>query len=335
MPEKIMPGRSIDLEQKPWKRMGNLGEVPLPSRKMLSHISEQDTIRYPGLVLHMLTTSVVENTLIKAIQKANLKKSPGEQMQVDPDITFETSYAYHATRPLADSGSRKESDAAVIDDYMQTHDDIELATLIAARNALPLSIIDGIESLQRERGFPDRTIGPNNRHRPQEGLEAIDWSIALTQIASWLVAGTIQPMDKRFEDLKTRHAKTENTSKKLTIPELDNYQQWGNARVLDIAHHIGIESENFFTWLKSEILGNENPDIAKEKSDAMIRKLFGREPTEDEFLPISSAYRYIAESIIGKRKNRNGADLINNPEDALDRFVGHGVVKVEDVYIAS
>ena len=289
-----------EIQLNPWKRLGRIDNVPLPSPEMLSYIDRQDTLRYKGLVLHMLTTAVVADTIMQGIQQANQsEKDPANQLVVNPDVTLETMSAYHAPRPLADEGAKGQSTPA-INHFMETHDDMDLATVIAIRNGLPLRVVEGIESLQGSRGALEKTIGPDNPDRPG----VIDWSMAITQVASWCVARTIQPMSQRFDEMRQRHAGIKDSPKKLSLADYDRLQSWGEARVDTIAQHIGIEPHNFFDWLKSKIHEGADPSVAKESSDNLIRELFTRDPGENEFLPISPTYRYLATKIQAIQPNQ-------------------------------
>ncbi len=315
-----MSRTEASLQLEPFPGLGETDNIPVPSPEILRYARENDILSLKGLSLHIVITLVVANTLIKGIQEANETKDHTHRLKLAPEVTFETMIAYHAPRGLADAGSAGLA-SAPINTYMKTHDDMELATFLAIRNHLPLSIILAMEALHRVRGFPAKSIGPDNPSQP--GI--IDWSVALTQISSWLVAGTIIPMKKRFDELIERHTGTSHTSKKLSRAELLVYYQWGNARVLDICNHIGIEFARFHEWLRTRIQANVEPAKAKETSDQLIQVLFNREPNGDEFLPITPAYKYLATTIMSMDRNgtKNSKSklmehLLNNPRHFLE-----------------
>ena len=323
-----MNATKISFQFDPYPRLGVIDNIPIPSGEILYYAETNDILSLKGLSLHILTTLVVANALITGIRDANEAKDQTHRLSITPEITFETMIAYHAPRGLADSGNAGLA-SDVINTYMKTHDDMELATFLAIQNRLPLSIILAMEELQRVRGFPAKSIGPDNQSHP--GI--IDWSVALTQISSWLVAGTIIPMKRRFDDLIERHTGTSQTSKKLSRTELLTYYQWGNARILDICDHIGIEFEHFHEWLRERILVNIEPIKAKEASDQLIQVLFNRQPNTDEFLPTSPAYKYLATTIMSMNKNgtknpkRNLMEhLLCNPLHFLDLCNRFGLI---------
>jgi len=284
---------------RPWSRLGTVDGIPVPSQEMLRYLVKNRTLELQGLALHLLTTLVVANVVAQGIIQANETKEPAQRLHVDPDLTLEVIVAYHATRPLSEQAARGNA-SEEMNFYMQEHDDIDLATFLAIQERLPIPIIQALEELQRARGFPFSTIGPANRYRPG----TIDWTVAITQIASWSVAGTIVPLEARFEDLLTRHAGNRKSPKKLSREELLTYKQWGEERIHDICAHIGIQPKDalgFFAWLRERL----DP---REQSLELVRALFQREPTKDEFLPVSAAYQYLAKSIMAFEQRARSKD---------------------------
>lgn len=300
--------RPEDIRYEPHPSLGKIDDVPVPPREILKYAKDMELLRFKGLTLHVLTTLVVANLLISDIQKANAQKSEEEQFDINPDLVFETMVAYHSARPLAEDGVAKRSSEA-INQYMKEHDDVELAVLMGGVDHLPVSVIQEIEHLESARGFPMKTIGPDNLHRP----ETIDWNGAITQLASWSVAGTIQPIDMRFEDLVSRHVSQPDSPKKTTREKLMMYKTWGKERIEDFCKYIGIEPDDFLDHLRDKLFG-EDPN-AQEKSDELIRRLFDREPKPGEFLPISSSYKYLATSIM----NINDAEQKRLVEKMLEK----------------
>jgi hypothetical protein len=270
------------------------GNVPIPPIDMLKYLREQKTLEYKGLALHILTTTTVLHELIQAINEANRGKPANKQISANFDESIGIKVAYHIPRPLADRGKQDQASPA-INEFMKTHDDIELARTMAILQGLPLPIVDGIEKLMRDRGFPYKTVGPDNRYHPNQ----IDWTVALTQVSSWLVAGSVVPMKTRFDDLIARHG-GQKTSKDLSKDELLAYKAWGMARLQDLCDHLGIENvADFNDWLKNRLFTRfGDPEKAQEKSDQLIRQLFDKEPKAYEFLPVSPAYEYIARCLM-------------------------------------
>ncbi len=293
----------------PWSSLGKVDLIPIPSKEMLNYVIEQDTLNFKGLALHIVTTLVVADRLIQAIEEANKIKPDKEQLKISPQVTLETMVAYHASRPLAEAGAKQKA-GETINQYMKTRDDIDLAVLVGVQEHLPFSIIMAIEELQKSRGAPNKTIGPENPFHPGK----IDWTVALTQISSWLVDGGIVTMEERFEDLITRHAGIKNSPKKFSKEELVALRDWGLKRLDDLCIHIGIERQNFMGWLRVEVQSNLDTVEAKRKSDELIRELFSREPREGEFLPTTPAYRYIAKGLMSiepsEVKRINGKEVV-------------------------
>ncbi|MBU1031647.1 hypothetical protein KKE03_01845, partial [Patescibacteria group bacterium] len=147
----------------------------------------------------------------------------------------------------------------------------------------------------------------------------IDWTVAMWQLATWSVAGTIVPIDKRFEDLIARHVNNPNSPYKFTKAEWLEMRDWGKERIQQLCGHLGIEPSNFHEWLRFNIQSNCPSEKAKKESNDLIRKLFHKEPDKDEFLPISPAYKYLAGSILSIEpsvtETRNGETVvIPNPQ---------------------
>ncbi|EKD86455.1 MAG: hypothetical protein ACD_37C00279G0002 [uncultured bacterium] len=206
---------------------------------------------------------------------------------------------------------------------MRDHTDIDLAEKLATGENLPLTVVQEIDHLRGSQGFPERTIGPNNPYSPQ----TIDWNDAVNQISSWSVAGTIQPIDRRFEDLIRRHASQPDSPKKLTREELLRYEKWGKARIVDLSRHIGIDPSNFLEHLRGKLF--EGVPSAQEKSDSLIRTLFKREPSESEFLPVSLPYKYLATSIMtieNPGRRRVVEAMLAKPGRFLGLARGYGLI---------
>lgn len=276
-----------------FKTRGRVDNVPIPSQEILNHALEQSTLDFKNLALHVITTMVVADSIIAAVEQRNQEVPPEKRMHIDRDTALETMVAYHASRPLAEAGQKGKATKEV-NEYMKGHQDVELAALLAKQAHFPRIIIQSIEEFEIARGFPEKTIGPENPQRPG----TIDWTVAVTQIATWSVDGTIVPMDRRFEDLITRHADNPDSPKKLTREDLLKIKNWGKERLQELCNHLGINPSNFYEWLRLNIQPNCPPNVAKEESDSLIRELFHREPSEDEFLPTSPAYKYLARSIL-------------------------------------
>lgn len=297
-----------------WKTRGRIDNIPIPPQEMLNFALEQDTLDFKNLALHIVTAMVVADTIITATEKRNQEVAPEKRLEIDRDTTLETIVAHHAPRPLAEAGVKGEA-TEFINEYMKTHENTELSVLLAIQNHFPLKVIQSMEEVERDRGFPKKTIGPENPQR----MGTIDWTVAIWQIATWLVAGTIIPIDKRFEDLIARHTGNPNSPYKFTTEDWIGMKNWGKERIQELCNHLGIEPQNFYEWLKSNIQSNYPLEKAHQESDDLIRKLFHREPKEDEFLPISPAYKYLARSILGieppKTEVRNEETItIPNPQ---------------------
>ncbi|MDO8659804.1 MAG: hypothetical protein Q7K54_04370 [Candidatus Parcubacteria bacterium] len=304
------------------KGLGHADNVPVPSSEILNYAKEHGVLRFKGLTLHILTTIVVADVLMQEIHKANEGKPKKEQFDVNPDLVFETMIAYHSARPLAEDGVAHRANES-INKYMEQHDDVELATLLGTLEHLPLSVIQEMEHLQYRRGFPDKTVGPANLYRPQ----TIDWNAAMTQVAGWSVTGTIQPIEKRFEDLITRHVGQPDSPKKLTREQLLYFQEWGKNRIADVCNHIGINSGDFNGFLRRKLF--EGITDAENKSKNLIRELFGREAKNDEFLPVSPAYRYLSTSIMSidlPRKQQEVERMLERPALFLRAARRYGLI---------
>lgn len=275
-----------------WKLRGRIDNVPFPPQEMLDFVREHETLDFKNLALHIVTTMVVADTIITALEKRNKEKAPEKAISIDRDTTLETIITHHAMRPLGEAGVKGQA-TEFVNEYMKTHKYTDLAILVAIQNHFPLSIIQSMEEVEKE-GFPKKTIGPENPQR----MGTIDWNTAMWQIATWSVAGTIVPIDKRFDDLIARHVDNPDSPYKFTKEEWLEMKNWGKERIQEICNHLEIEPQNFHKWLRTQINLNYPPEKAKQESDDLIRELFHREPEEDEFLPISPAYKYLARSIL-------------------------------------
>lgn len=275
-----------------WGTRGRIDNIPIPPQEMLDFVLEYETLDFKNLALHVVTAMIVADTIITAVEKRNREVASEERLEIDRDTTLETLIAHHAVRPLGEAGVKGEA-TEFINEYMKTHKYTDLAILVATQSHLPLTVIQSMEEIERE-GFPKKTIGPENPQR----MGTIDWTVAMMEIASWLVTGTIVPIDKRFEDLIARHVNNPNSPYKFTKEDLIEMRDWGKERIQEICNHLGIDPQDFHGWLRSNIQSNYPPEKAKQESDDLIRELFHREPTDDEFFPISSAYKYLARSIL-------------------------------------
>lgn len=306
-----------------WRTRGRIDNVPIPPQEMLDYVLKQDTLDFKNLALHVVTTMIVADTIIKAVDERNKQVSPEKRIKIDRDTTLETIVAHHATRPLAEAGIRGEA-TEFINQYMKTHKYTDLSILVATQSHLPLTIIQSMEEIERE-GFPKKTIGPENPQR----MGTIDWTVAMTQIASWSVAGAIIPVDKRFEDLIARHVDNPNSPYRFTKEDWYGMRNWGRERIQQLCEHLGIEPQNFYEWLKFNIHSNYPLEKVKQESVDLIRELFHREPDEDEFLPISPAYKYLARSILNieppTTEVRNGETVIvpNRQRKIVERLLAH------------
>src|SRR3989344_2130456 len=193
-----------------WRTRGKVDNVPIPSQEMLNFTLEQETLDFKGLALHVVTAIVVADTIITALEKRNEEVDPEKRISIDRDTTLETIIAHHAVRPLGEAGVKGEA-TEFVNEYMKTHKYTDLAILVAIQSHFPLSIIESMEEVERE-GFPKKTIGPENPQR----MGTIDWNVAIWQIATWSVAGTIVPIEKRFDDLIARHVDNPNSPYKFT-----------------------------------------------------------------------------------------------------------------------
>ncbi len=311
--------------------LGHVDNIPIPSSEILRYAKEHDTLRFKGLALHVLTTMAVADVLMQEIHKANEGKLKEEQFDINSDLVFETMIAYHAARPLAEDGVAHRANES-INRYMEQHDDVELATLLGSLEHLPISVIEEIEHLQYRRGFPYKTVGSQNPYHPQ----TIDWNAAMTQIASWSVAETIQPIEKRFEDLISRHVGQPDSPRKLTREQLLSFQEWGKARIADVCNHIGINPDDFNNFLRKKLF--EGTTDAENKSQDLILELFGREAKTDEFLPVSPAYRYLATSIMGidlPEKKREVERMLEKPAVFLRAARRYGLIAGASVRVKS
>lgn len=304
-----------------WRIRGRVDNVPIPPQEMLDYVLEQDTLDFKNLALHVVTTMVVADTVITAVDERNKQVSPKKRIEIDRDTSLETIIAHHATRPLAEAGIRGEA-TEFVNEYMKTHKYTDLSILVATQSHLPLSIIQSMEGIEKE-GFPKKTIGPENPQR----MGTIDWTVAITQIASWSVVGTIVPIDRRFDDLIARHVNNPNSPYRFTREDWIGMRDWGKERIQEVCDHLGIESSNFHEWLRSNIQSNYPSEKAKQESDDLIRELFHRKPEEDEFLPISPAYKYLARSILSiespATEERDGKTVVvpNRQRKIIERML--------------
>lgn len=324
-----------------WKTRGRIDNIPIPPQEMLNFVLEHETLDFKNLALHVLTTMVVADTIITALEKRNEEVAPEKGISIDRDTTLETIIAHYAIRPLGEAGVKGEA-TQFVNEYMKTHKYTDLAILVATQSNLPLSIIQSMEEVERE-GFPKKTIGPENPQR----MGTIDWNVAMWQIATWLVVGTIVPIDKRFEDLITRHVDNPDSPYRFTKEEWLEMRDWGRERIQEVCDHLGIEGSNFYDWLRSQIHSNYPPEKAKQESDDLIRELFHRESERDEFLPVSTAYKILARRILsiepptteerdGKtvivpnRQRRIIERMLKDPEGYLRLCKKYGLVKEDE-----
>lgn len=304
-----------------WKIRGRVDNIPLPPQEILDFVREHETLDFKNLALHVVTTMVVADTIITALEKRNKEKASEKAISIDRDTTLGTIIAHHAIRPLGEAGVKGEA-TEFVNEYMKTHKYSDLAILAAIQSHFPFSIIQSMEEVERE-GFPKKTIGPENPQR----IGIIDWNVAMWQIATWSVAGTIVPIDKRFDDLVARHVDNPDSPYKFTREEWLEMRDWGEERMQEVCNHLGIENSGFYDWLRSQIQSNYSPEKAKQESDDLIRELFHREPRADEFLPISPAYKYLARSILSieppKTEIRDGETIIvpNPQRKSLERLL--------------
>ncbi len=290
--KEIAKRYAVDQPVAAWKTRGRIDNIPLPPQEMLDFVLEHETLDFKNLALHVVTTMVVADTIITALEKRNKETAPEERIIIERDTTLETIIAHHAIRPLGEAGVKGEA-TAFVNKYMKTHKYTDLAILVATQSHFPLSIIESMEEVEKE-GFPKKTIGPENPQR----MGTIDWNTAMWQLATWSVAGTIVPIEKRFDDLIARHLGNPESPYKFTKEEWLEMKDWGKERIKEVCNHLGIAPQDFSRWLRSNIQSNYPPEKATQESDDLIRELFHREPEENEFLPISPAYKYLARSIL-------------------------------------
>lgn len=296
-----------------WKTKGRVDNIPIPPQEMLNYVLEQDTLDFKNLALHVVTTMVVADTIITAVDQRNQEVAPDKKIVIDRDTALETIIAHHTTRPLGEAGVKGEA-TEFINEYMKTHKYTDLAILVATKSHLPFSIIQSMEEIERD-GFPEKTIGPENPQR----MGTIDWTVAMWQIATWSVAGAIVPIDKRFDDLMARHLNNPESPYKFSREEWEGMRDWGKQRIQQLCDHLGIDSQNFNEWLRSNIQSSYPPEQTKQESDNLIRELFHKEPEGDEFLPISHGYKYLARSILDIESPKTAvqnkeAVLVPNPQ---------------------
>jgi len=304
--EKITP-------KKARPAIGKIGGLPIPSAEILEYAVEHEILAQPGNAQHVVTMLVIESVLCDAIEKANLKKPPEERFDVDRNLIYELTVANHTMRGSAYQGARAEGRQS-LNRYMKNHDDIELAALYARVDHLPLEVQLEMKKTEAKKGFPRNTIGPASELAPS----TIDWNAALVQIASFAHSETIQPIDRRFDDLIRRRTRPDVPGK-LTREALLSYKDWANARIADICRHIGIKPEDYLSFLREKLF--EGIPDAKAKSDALIKELFPERPLlDDEFLPVSPAYTYIAKAIIGmddSGRKRQIEHMLSSPKEFL------------------
>ena len=314
---------AVDQPVSAWKTRGRIDNIPIPPQEMLDFVLDHETLDFKNLALHVITTMVVADTIIAALEKRNEEVAPEKRISIDRDTTLETIIAHHAIRPLGEAGVKGEA-TEFVNEYMKTHKYTDLAILVATQSHLPLSIIQSMEEVERE-GFPKKTIGPENPQR----IGTIDWNVAMWQIATWSVAGPIVPIDKRFNDLIARHVGNPDSPYRFTRDEWFEMRDWGKERIQQLLGHLGIEGSNFYDWLRSQIHSNYPSEKARQESDDLIRELFHREPEEDEFLPISPAYKYLARSILSieppTTEVRGGESVImpNKQRKRVERLLAH------------
>ena len=130
----------------------------------------------PGLPMHIMLGRMIVDALASALP---------EGVEFDIDTARSLTTVYHATRQSADYGKAGKHPDSKVNEFMQTHGDMEYALMQAERNSLSPAIIKGIRDYvnnpaHRENGyFPHETLVKNS---------VINWTEALPMLTSWLVA---------------------------------------------------------------------------------------------------------------------------------------------------
>lgn len=169
--------------------------LSFPTEEITKYWLEHDLLDSPGLLAHIVLGRILVFQLAKWLPK-------GTEFDIDTALSLTT--VYHATRQSADYGKAGKHPNPEVNEYMKDHHDMDYALKKAKEHGLILSIIQGIK---------DYLINPSVRkwggyfpHETLEGGGKIKWTEALPMLTSWLVAGVITHMDKRFHDLRTRRS---------------------------------------------------------------------------------------------------------------------------------
>lgn len=167
--------------------------LSLPGQELMDHALKNRLTESPGLLLHSLLCRIVAYALAKHLPEAT----------VDIDILLSLGLVSHSTRIIAEEWIKGIHPNPEINQYMQTHSNIDFAHRDAMNEWFSEWIIQGIQHFTgnpktRTGYFPHETMILDNGE--------INWTETLYQIASWSIAGGITTLDKRFDDLRARRS---------------------------------------------------------------------------------------------------------------------------------
>ncbi len=166
--------------------------LSLPWQRLIDHALKNRLMESSWLPLHILLCRIIAYALAKNL--------PPEM--VDIETLLSLGVVSHTTRVIADEWLLWRNRDPKINEYMQTHSNLDFARDDATQEWFPLWIIEWIHNFSvnpktRSGYFPHETMIKNWE---------INWTDALYQITSWSVAGAITTLHNRFDDLRARRS---------------------------------------------------------------------------------------------------------------------------------
>lgn len=168
--------------------------LSFPTPEIMTYWLDQSLLDSPGLPMHIMLGRMTATAMWNALP---------QDVDFDIDTAQSLTTVYHATRQAADYGKTGKHPDSEVNEFMQTHGDMEYALMQAEKNWLSPAIIHGIKDYiinpaYRESGyFPHETL--------QKGGK-INWTEAIPMLTSWLIAWVLTRTDKRFDDLRARRS---------------------------------------------------------------------------------------------------------------------------------
>ena len=170
------------------------GILSFPSEEIMQYALQHNLLDSSGLPMHILLGRMIVYQMGSHIP---------QWVEFDMDTSLSITTAYHATRQDADYGKAWKHPDSEVNEFMQTHSDMEYAVRQAQKMGLNPKISAGIRNY---------IINPANRENwyfPHETLQnegKINWTEAIPMLTSWLVAWAITRTHTRFDDLRTRRS---------------------------------------------------------------------------------------------------------------------------------